>query len=177
VVASEAPAPPLVLIGGVGQLYQGDLDVGRLLVEELGEHDLGPGVVVEDLHYGAVAVVQRLQELKVQALVLVGAEQRGRRPGTVDRRVVIPEDQPVERVQAAVGDAVTGYVGIDLIIEVAHALGVLPSHTVAIEVEPVLTVSSEALSNEVTSVLGDLVDLIRAEVQGLGPWTSGDSNR
>jgi hypothetical protein len=38
--------------------------------------------------------------------------------------------------QAAVGDAVTGYVHVDLLVEVASGFDALPARTVAVEVEP-----------------------------------------
>jgi hydrogenase maturation protease len=159
-----------VLVGGVGQLYQGDLDAGRVLVERLAAIDLGPGVAVEDLHYGAVAVAQRLDELGVDALVLVGAETRGRAPGSVERRRVAAAGlgpQAAQAAQAAVSDAVTGYVGIDLVIEVAHALGALPSRTVVIDVEPATTEPRDALSGAVAAALDDMVELVRHEVRAL----------
>lgn len=92
---TEAPRSGVdVLVGGVGQLYQGDLDLGRHAIEALAGEDLGRGVRVEDLHYGAVAVVQRLQELRPAALILVGAAQRGRAPGSVHRRSIEGVDLP-----------------------------------------------------------------------------------
>ncbi|HVM13553.1 MAG TPA: hypothetical protein VM287_04395, partial [Egibacteraceae bacterium] len=66
-------APVSVLVGGVYELFQGDLDLGRLAVERLREEGLGAGVLAEDLHYGAVAVVQRLEELRPDAFVVVTA--------------------------------------------------------------------------------------------------------
>jgi hydrogenase maturation protease len=157
----------VILVGGVGQLYQGDLDLGRLAVERLAAEDLGPEVLVEDLFYGAVAVAQRLEDLTPDALVLVGAEQRGRRPGTVERRTVEELELTPEEVQLAVGDAVTGYVGIDLVVEVAHGLGVLPPRTVAIEVEPAEVEPSEELSPAAAAALEEALRLVRAEVAGL----------
>ena len=77
-----------ILVGGVGQLYQGDLDLGRRAVERLRQEHLAAGVLVEDLHYGAVAVAQRLRDVAPDALVVVGAEVHGRTPGTVERRRV-----------------------------------------------------------------------------------------
>ena len=70
-----------VVVGAVSQLYQGDLDFGRIALERLSEAGLGAGVALEPFDYGAVAVVQRLQELRPRALVLLGAQARGRRPG------------------------------------------------------------------------------------------------
>lgn len=152
------------MIGGVGQLYQGDLDVGRIAVERLEAEELGAGVVVEDLHYGAVAVAQHLNEICPATVVLVGAERRGRRPATVERRPIPPVQMAPAQVQAAVGDAVTGYVGLHLLIEVTRGLGALPERTVAIEVEPACTEPSEALSPEVGAALEAALGMVRAEV-------------
>ena len=151
-----------VLVGGVGQLYQGDLDFGRRVVERLGGEPLEPGVVVEDLHYGAVAVAQRIEDLRPRSLILVGAAERGRVPGTLERRLIGGVERSVEELQESVGHAVTGYVTIDLVVEVAFALGVLPPRTVVIEMEPVvrgpaadLSERGEALLEEALGVVGE----------------------
>jgi hydrogenase maturation protease len=154
-----------VLVGGVGQLYQGDLDLGRLAADRLAAEALGSDVLVEDFHYGAVAVTQRLQELPPQALVLVGATARGRPPGTVERRRLRELCLPPERVQRAVADAVTGYVTLDLVIEVAAGLGALPARTTTIEVEPARTGPAERLSPQAEAALETALELLRAEVR------------
>ncbi|HXH58598.1 hypothetical protein [Iamia sp.] len=167
-MSTEAPAPAIsVLVGGVGELYQGDLDVGRRLVERLGDEELGSHVAVEDLHYGAVAVAQRLDEARPSTLVLVGAATRGRTPGTVERKVVRKErlELTAQELQGAIGDAVTGYVTIDLVIEVAHALGVLPPHIVIVEVEPVRTGPEDQLSPEMAGSVDDILGLVRTEIR------------
>lgn len=155
-----------VLVGGVGQLYQGDLDLGRLAAERLAAEPLGGGVVVEELHYGAVAVVQRIEELSARALVLVGAAERGHPVGTVQRRRIHPTALPVEQVQQAVRDAVTGYVTIDLLIEVAAGFGVLPGRTISVEVEPEPDRSGpvEELSPRAACGLEKALRLVRTEV-------------
>jgi hydrogenase maturation protease len=155
----------VILVGGVGQLYQGDLDLGRRAAERLAREQLGEDVVVEDLYYGAVAVAQRLEELRPDALVLVGAEPRGRRPGTVERRPVERLELTPAQVQAAVGDAVTGYVAIDLVLEVAHGLGALPPQAVAIEVEPAAVEPSLTLSLVAEQALERALALVRDEVR------------
>ncbi|CAN5549304.1 hypothetical protein BH23ACT7_BH23ACT7_03430 [soil metagenome] len=154
-----------VLVGGVGQLFQGDLDLGRVAADRLAAEDLGHGVLVEELHYGAVAVAQRLQDLAPDALVLIGAEQRGRVPGTVERRRVAALELDPEAVQVAVRDAITGYVTIDLVLEVAAGLGALPARTVTIEVEPARTDPGEGLSPEAETGLAAALQLVRAEAR------------
>lgn len=156
---------PLVLIGGVGELFQGDLDLGRVAVERLQAEDLGEHVLVEDFHYGAVAVAQRIQEVKPSHLVLIAGIVRGRTPAGVTRSRVDGSAFDPADMQLAVGDAVTGYVSIDLVVEVAAGLGVLPDRTVTIEVEPVSVELCDHLSTEVTDVLDDVLALVRAEVR------------
>jgi len=154
-----------VLVGGVSELFQHDLDLGRLAIEQLQGEQLGHGVRVEELHYGAVAVAQRLEDLRPQALILISAVQRGRPPGTVERRRVQPPELTTADVQAAVGDAVTGYVHPDLVIEIATALGFLPARTIAVEVEPEITGSGEGLSALAADGLQVALALVRAEVR------------
>lgn len=154
-----------VLVGGVFQLYQGDLDLGRIAAQRLSEADLGPDVLVEELAYGAVAVVQRLEELRPKALVLVGAAERGRPPATVERRRYEPPGRAAQEVQVAVGEAVVGYVSIDLLLEVAAGLGALPKRTVAIEVEPASQEPSETLSPAAQEGLERALELVGEEVR------------
>ncbi len=155
------------LVGGVSQLFQGDLDLGRLAAERLVGECLGPGAVVEDLHYGAVAVAQRLEDLRPEALVLVGAAERGRPPGAVERRRVRDPGLPPAEVRRAVEEAATGYVTIDLVIEVSAGLDALPDRTVAIEVEPVETEVAERLSPPAEEALERAIGMVRAEVRRL----------
>ncbi len=154
-----------VLVGGVSELFQSDLDLGRIAVERLWAENLGPDVVVEELHYGAVAVVQRLEELRPDTLVLISAVRRERPVGTVERRRIDPPALTPTELQASVGDAVTGYVHPDLVVEVASGFGALPTRTVVIEVEPALTGSGEGLSASATAALDTALELVRAEVR------------
>lgn len=155
----------MILVGGVGELFQGDLDLGRRAVERLAAEDLGSGVLVEELHYGAVAVAQRLEDLQPDLLILIGAVVSGRPPGTVVRRVVEQAPRAAAEVQQAIGDAVTGYVGIDLVLEVAAGLGALPERTIAIEVEPASVESSEELSAAGAAALEHALEFVREELR------------
>jgi hypothetical protein len=157
----------VILVGGVAELLQGDLDLGRLAVERLAGEDLGEDVHVEELSWGAVTVSHRLVDLRPDALVLVAAHPRGRAPGAVERREAEPRDRSIEHLQLAVGDAVTGYVDVDLLVDVCAALGTLPPRVVAIEVEPAATEPGEGLSDLARSGLEEAVRLVRAEVAAL----------
>jgi hydrogenase maturation protease len=158
-----------ILVGGVGELYQGDLHLGHVVLERLsGGAGLAADVLVEDLGYGAVAVLQRLQELRPRALVLVGAARRGRRPGTVEVRRVEPRQLDPEHVRQAVAEAVTGYVSIDLVLEVAQGFRALPPLTVVVEVEPARTDVATRLSPSVERRLEEILEAVRGEVAAAG---------
>lgn len=167
-----------VLVGGVSQLYQGDLDLGRRAVQRLlDEPPNVPDVDVEDLYYGAVAISQRLEELSPSMLLLVGAEPRGRSPGTIERRRIGDLDLAADEVQIAVGDSVTGYVGIDLVVEVAWGLDVLPARTLALEVEPDRIGPGTELSALGTEALDRVVAMARLEVERAPVLELGDELR
>ncbi len=153
-----------VLVGGVSELFQSDLDLGRLAVERLQDEGVDERFLVEELHYGAVAVAQRLEDVRPDTLVLISAVRRGRPPGTVERRRIDPPQLTPAQLQAAVGDAVTGYVHLDLIVNVATGLGALPPRTVAVEVEPEQTTSGEGLSSSALAGLELALGLVRAEL-------------
>ena len=157
----------MILVAGVAELFQGDLDLGRLAVERLAAEGLGHGIVVEELSYGAVAVAQHLEDLRPDVLVLVAAHPRGRPPGTVERREIGRSELSRAELQLAVGDAVTGYVTIDLLVEVAQAFGALPERTVCFEVEPASVRPSEQLTPEAAAGLDEALGLVRAEVAAL----------
>lgn len=177
------PTGAQVLVGGVSELFQRDLDLGRLVVERLQAEVLPPGVVAEELHYGAVAVAQRLEELRPARLVLVSDVVRDRPLGTVTRSLLVPPVLDASTVQAAVGDAVTGYVHPDLVVEIACAFGVLPPATVLIEVEPAVVGPGEGLSAHGQAALEEVLRLVGTEVgrapllalaRELGPMVEGD---
>jgi len=172
-----------IFVGGVSELFQSDLDLGRLAIERLQEETWAADVVVEELHYGAVAVAQRLEDVRPEVLVLISAVRRDRPAGMVERRRIDPPHLSPADLQAAVGDAVTGYVHVDLIIDVATGFGVLPRRTVSVEVEPETTSCGEGLSDSARLGLEVALDLARAEVRrsalialagDLRPLTKGD---
>jgi hypothetical protein len=147
----------VTLVGGVSELFQGDLDLGRVVVDRLRDRKLPRTVVVEDLHYGAIQVSQLLQELEPDALVLVGAKARGRPPGTIERRRVSGLDLAVDDVQTSVGDAAVGYVDIDLLLDVAWGFECLPDRTVVFEVEPAVVGPGEEMSDIAMDVIDEVI--------------------
>lgn len=168
-----APKPPL-LVAGVGQLLQGDLDLGRLAAEQLEREIDRPGVVVEDLSYGAIQVAHRLEELRPGAMVLIGAVERGRAPGSMVIRRIEHRTITPEQFHAAVVGMGTGYVGVDLLLDIVDGLGVLPDDTVVIEVEPAETWPSGELTPHAAAGLARALEAAWAEIDRIVPSSSHD---
>ena len=165
---------PLLLVAGLGQLLQGDLDLGRLAAEQLEREIDRPGVVVEDLSYGAIQVAHRLEELRPGAMVLIGAVERGRAPGSMVTRRIEHRTITPEQFQAAVVGIGTGYVGVDLLLDIVDGLGVLPDDTVVIEVEPAETWPSGELTPHAAAGLARALQAAWAEIERIVPSPSHD---
>lgn len=132
-----------VLVGGIGYRNLRDHSVGVAVVEHLSLRDWPRGVHVEDVSYGPIAVLQRLQDEPpdepFDRAVLVSAVPReGRAPGAVSAYRwdgVLPSE---ELIQRSVADAVTGVIFLDNTVIVTAYFGGLPDEVVVVEVEPEL---------------------------------------
>lgn len=141
------------LIGGVGYPDLADISLSWAVVAELERRRLPADVVVEDISYNPVAVVQRLDDEppddRFGVVVVVSAVRRGHPAGTLtayrwDGRLPDPTE-----VHRAVTDAVTGIIHVDNTLIVAKQFGALPARVAVIEVEPLVEAFGEPLSRVV----------------------------
>jgi len=151
------------LVAGVGHHDLCDCSIGPHLAQRLQAEPWPEGIVVEDLSYGPIHVVHRLNEEQppFRRWVVVGAVRRGRAAGSVaayrwDRQ--LPD---VEEIQARVGEAVTGVVGLDNLLIVTTALGAAPPAIFVVEVEPELETMGDELSQPVRRALPRAAALVR----------------
>jgi hydrogenase maturation protease len=155
-----------VLVGGVGYRNLRDHSIGVAVADRL-EAETWPGdVVVEDISYNPIAVVQRLEDeppsRRFERVVVVAAVQRtGRRPATVaayrwDGR--LPGDG---EIQHAVTEAVTGVIALDNTLVVARHFGALPDDIVVVEVEPMVHEFGDTFSDAVGGVFDAVCALVR----------------
>lgn len=160
--------PGSVLVAGVGYRNLRDLSVGPMLIERLQARVWPSGVQVEDLSFGAVHVVHWLQDAQpFSAALFLGASQRGREPGTLER--IEWQSTPVTdaEVQTRVGEAVTGVISLDTLLIVLEHFKVLPPRVVCYEIEPVDTDWGEQFSLPVQEAMGALEKLLIADVKAL----------
>lgn len=129
------------LIGAVAYRTLRDHSSPFAVLERLETSLADPAVVIEDISYNPIAVVQWLQEQQGEArfdrVILIAAlERAGRAPGTVSAfrwDGILPSD---DLVQQAVTDAVTGIIAVENTIIVAGYFRALPPEVAVVEIEP-----------------------------------------
>ncbi|MGH9152168.1 MAG: hydrogenase maturation protease [Acidimicrobiales bacterium] len=158
-------APCRVLVGGYGSPACRDLDFGERFIRLAEAYDWPDGVVVEDLSYSAHLVLHRLQELRPQKVVLVGAVARGvDRPGTV-RRYRLGAFSPDDgEVHDSLVEAVGGRVGLENMLSVVRHFGGLPSDTVVVEVEAADSSFGLGFSDELAAAIDPVLEVVRDEL-------------
>ena len=159
---------PRVLVGGVGYTCLGDLSVGPGLIERLSQQSWPPGVVVEDLSYGPIDVLFRLQASPpFGAAIFATAVSRGREPGTLHRaRWVSPHPSPDE-LQARIAEAITGVISLDNLLCVLDHFGALPTEVIVLEVEPLAETWGIEFSPPVLAAIDEAEAAVQAEVERL----------
>lgn len=154
------------LIGGVGYPDLSDHSVSWAVIGALESRTLPAGVVVEDASYNPVAVAQRLDAVplaeRFDTVVVVGAIERGRPPGTVTAYRWDGRLPPDEEIHRAITDAVTGIIHLDNTLVVTRHLGALPDRVAVIEVEPLVEGFAAPMSQAVTDAVTPVCELALA---------------
>jgi len=151
-----------ILIAGVGYRNLRDMSLGPVLMDQLEEEPWPHGVEVEDLSYGPVPVMHRLDERgPYDRILFVAGVCRHRQPGGVYcYRWGHPLTDP-EEVQARVAEAVTGVISLDNLLIIATYFGKLPRDVIVIEVEPADDGWGEGLTPEVETAVPKVIEMIR----------------
>jgi hydrogenase maturation protease len=156
-----------VLVGGVGYRFLRDGSVGPMLTDQLADElaaQARDGVEVEDLSYGPVALSMNLKDRPdYDRLVVFGAVERGREPGTIEAYRWRGELPDSHRIQERVSEAVTGVISLENVLVVCGALGGLPDDVRVIEIEPEDLGWGEGFSQTVSNKLPELRERV---------WTS-----
>lgn len=153
-----------VIVAGVGYRNLRDHSIGAAVVDRLVDHPWPGEVVVEDLSYNPIAVMQRLDDEPrdrrfARAVVIAAVERGDRRPGTVTAYRwdgVLPGAEEIHR---AVTEAVTGVIALDNTLVVTRHFGALPDDVVVIEVEPGVQEFGDTFSAVVASAVDQVCDL------------------
>jgi hydrogenase maturation protease len=154
-----------VLVGGIGLPWLRDLDFGTQFVRRVEDLEWPPGVIVEDLSYAAHRVLHRIQELRPEKVVLVGAMPRDvDPPGTIRRYALDLTPPDEEEVADRLGEAVGGIIDLDHTLAVVRYWKGFPPDTVVIEVEPGDRAFGLGFSAEVEAQVDAILAMVREEV-------------
>jgi hydrogenase maturation protease len=149
----------------VGLPWLRDLDFGTQFLRRIEDLDWPEGVVVEDLSYAAHRVLHRLQELRPDKVVLVGAMPREvDPPGTVRRYLLDLTPPPAQEVHERLTEAVGGIIDLDHTLAVVRHWEGFPTGTVVIEVEPADRSFGLGFSAEVEASVEPVLAMVRQEV-------------
>ncbi|MEO8193196.1 MAG: hydrogenase maturation protease [Gemmatimonadales bacterium] len=145
-----------VIVGGIGYPDLCDYSIGILVQEQLSARRAPANVIVEDLSYNPIAIIQRLNDEQPDnrfgRVVVVSAVKRGdRAAGVISCYRWDGGMPPDDEVQRAVTDAVTGIIAMENTLVIARYFGALPDEVVVIEVEPETHEFGAALSPEVSA--------------------------
>ncbi len=167
-------AAPVTLVGGVGLPWLRDLDFGTQFIRRV-EGEAWPGdVILDDLSYSAHRVLHRLQEVRPDRVVLVGAMPRDvDPPGTVRRYTLDLTPPSDEEVTERLGEAVGGIIDLDHTLAVVRYWKGFPADTVVIEVEPADRAFGLGFSPEVERVVDDVAAMVREEAARPRPGSAG----
>lgn len=138
----------VILVGGVGYTFLGDLSFGAILVERLRRLPWPSSVAIEDVSYNPITVMDWLRDVpdRFDRAVLISAVERGDEPGHLRRSRWTATAHSTAEVQACVAEAVTGSIGLDNLLVIGTHFGLLPKDTTVIELEPVDSGWGEGLS-------------------------------
>ncbi len=153
-----------VLIAGVGHPNLKDLSFGQILLPHLEQQDWAKNVDLENLSFGAIAVLQWFQDRpgKYSKVVFVSAAEReGRSPGTLNvYKWNFPElDATV--VQECVSESVTGIISLDNLLMILQQFGALPPDVEVVEIEPVDSSIGFECSPAIAARFGEFTDVVR----------------
>lgn len=157
------------LIGAIGYRNLRDHSVAFEVLDRLSHEDLGPDVVLEDVSYNPIALVQWLDEQPAESrfervILVAGVERLGRPAGTVtayEWNGALPSD---ELIQHAITEAVTGIISLDNTIVIAGYFRALPPAVTIVEIEPAEHAFGMALSPIVERAVDSVSTLIRDTV-------------
>ena len=154
-----------VLVGGIGYSNLRDHSFGVLVAQALMGRTWQGTVRVEDLSYGPIAVVQRLEDDPVgrrpERLIVVSAVQRqGREPGRLTAYRWNGRLPYASHVHTAVCEAVTGVIAMDNTLIVAQHFGVLPGEVAFVDVQPATHDLGEELCAPVAAAFGRATELV-----------------
>ncbi len=153
-----------VLIAGVGHPNLKDLSFGQVLLPFLEKQKWVKEFDLENLSFGAIAVLQWFQDHpgKYDRVVFVSAAEReGRKPGTLDVYNWDFKSLDEEVVQECVAESVTGIISLDNLMQILQYFKALPPEVVVLDLEPIDSEIGFECSPEITERFDEFSEIVK----------------
>ncbi len=154
-----------VLIAGVGHPNLKDLSFGQALLAHLKTQNWPEYVNLENLSFGAIAVLQWFQDFpgKYQRVIFISAAERNREPGSWETYSWMFPPLDEMKAQDSVAESVTGIISLDNLLMILQHFNALPSEVEIIEIEPVDSTIGFERSPAVADRFAEFSDLVRRQ--------------
>ncbi|SDB33992.1 hypothetical protein SAMN03097699_0790 [Flavobacteriaceae bacterium MAR_2010_188] len=140
------------LIGTVGYQMLGNHSVGPVLLPNIMEMDWPENVVVEEMNWGPIAIVQYFQTLEIpfeRIVFLVAIERPYRKIGDITLFQWKGELPSETQIQACIGDAATGVISVENLLVIGEFFKIWPKELYLLDVEPGPEAAGEFLTSEI----------------------------
>lgn len=153
-----------VLIGSVGYHNLSNYSVGPILLPVLRQMEWPEMVTIEELHWGPLAVVQYLESLAEpfeRVVILTALSRPNRRVGDITLHQWAGGLPSAETIQARIGDAVTGVIGVENLLVIGEHFNIWPEEVFIVDVEPGPEKYGPDLDREVQEKTAGILALLR----------------
>ena len=159
-----------VLVGTIGYHNLRDFSLGPKLLPELRAIDWPPGVEIDEMNWGPIAIVQNFEAMATpyDRVVLLGANQRGRPIGSMTLYRWGGGLPPVDEIQDRVSEAVTGVISLDNLLIVGEYFKIWPDEVIIVDVEPGLEEAGDTFTPAVEAAIPTVLTMVqRAAIEDL----------
>ena len=149
-----------VFIGTVGYHNLCNHSIGPALLPQLQKMNWAPGVDVDELNWGPIAIVQKFQSFQTaydRVILLSAIERPGRKIGDISIFQWKGKLPDVEMIQRCIGDAVTGVISVENLLIIGEYFKIWGTETFFVDVEPGPEQAGENFTEEVQQIIPDLI--------------------
>lgn len=162
-----------VLIGTIGYHLLRNHSVGPVLLPKILMLNLPQNIVVEEMNWGPIAIVQYFQTLEIpfdRIVFLVALERPERNIGDINIYQWKGELPSETQIQACIGDAATGVISVENLLVIGEFFKIWPKELYLLDVEPGPEMAGEHLSEELKAKVPEiLMKLEQLAVKGPEP--------
>ncbi len=162
----------MVLIGTLGYHNLKDFSLGPILFPIMQEMDWPDEVEIDELNWGAVAIVQNFQARTepYDRVVILSATPRDRPIGTLTYYHWQGGIPSLESIQDRISEAVTGVTSLDNLLVIGEYFDIWPTETLIVDVEPHPEQAGERLTDALQARIPEVLKAV--EHAALADWSA-----